>query len=190
MRILVAFGSKRGGTEGIARIIGNTLADWDVEVEVTTPEMAGPLTDYDAAIIGGSLYAGRWNGHVARFVKRNADQLRTMPVWLFSSGPLSDVAVRESIPPTRRVQSLARLIGARGHATFGGRLARDARGFLATAMARKAAGDWRDSPQIRRWARGILRVLRQEREASLRPRVPSLPVSLSELATAPDTLVL
>lgn len=46
-------------------------------------------------------------------------------------------------------------VGAQGHATFGGRLARDARGFPASAMAKESAGDWRDAERIRAWAQGI-----------------------------------
>jgi hypothetical protein len=46
-------------------------------------------------------------------------------------------------------------IGARGHQTFGGRLAPDARGFPAAAMAKTRAGDWRNRDEIRRWAAEI-----------------------------------
>jgi hypothetical protein len=41
--------------------------------------------------------------------------LRTRPVWLFSSGPLSGSA-EEAIPPVPQVQELLERIGARGWA--------------------------------------------------------------------------
>jgi menaquinone-dependent protoporphyrinogen oxidase len=72
-------------------------------------------------------------------------------VWLFSSGPLNGSAA-EAIPPVPQVRELLERIGARGHVTFGGRLAADAKGFPASAMARANAGDWRDPAQIRGWA--------------------------------------
>jgi menaquinone-dependent protoporphyrinogen oxidase len=50
------------------------------------------------------------------------------------------------------VRELLERIGARGHVTFGGRLAADAKGFPASAMAKTHAGDWRDPDRIRGWA--------------------------------------
>ena len=55
--------------------------------------------------------------------------------------------------------------GARGHATFGGRLSPDASGFPASAMAKKQAGDWRDPAQVRAWALLIARQLQRETAA-------------------------
>ncbi len=59
------------------------------------------------------------------------------------------------IAPTGQVGALARQVGARGHETFGGRLAPDAPGLVARAMARTMAGDWRDPDQVDRWADAI-----------------------------------
>jgi menaquinone-dependent protoporphyrinogen oxidase len=50
--------------------------------------------------------------------------------------------------------------GARGHATFGGRRTPDARGFPASTMAKKHAGDWRDPDHVRDWTRTIAAQLR------------------------------
>lgn len=50
-------------------------------------------------------------------------------------------------------------VGAIGHATFGGRLAPDARGFPAAARAKRLAGDWRNESRIREWAREVARRL-------------------------------
>jgi menaquinone-dependent protoporphyrinogen oxidase len=47
-------------------------------------------------------------------------------------------------------------VGSRGHATFGGRLPADAKGFPASAMAKELSGDWRDAEQIRGWADEIV----------------------------------
>jgi hypothetical protein len=103
-------------------------------------------------ILGGALYANRWSAVARRFVNRHVDQLRKIPVWFFSSGPLDDSAEREEISPAPQAAVLAERVGARGHVTFGGRLAPDARGFPASAMARKNSGDWRNPERIRAWA--------------------------------------
>jgi menaquinone-dependent protoporphyrinogen oxidase len=64
-------------------------------------------------------------------------------------------------------------VGARGHCTFGGRLAPDARGFPASAMARTRAGDWRNQEQIREWAIEVARALSST--GPLRPSRPGEP---------------
>src|SRR5690242_12350452 len=102
MRVLVAYASKRGGTEGIAEMIGNTLAGRGIDAEPRAVEDLKSLAGYDAAIVGGALYAMRWMRPARKFVKRNAVALRAMPVWLFSSGPLDATATEKEIPPVRQ----------------------------------------------------------------------------------------
>ena len=46
-------------------------------------------------------------------------------------------------------------LGARGQVTFGGRLEPSVRGFPASAMAKKTAGDWRDRDHVHSWASGV-----------------------------------
>ncbi len=152
MRVLVAHGSKMGGTAGIAETVGETLREAGLAVEVRAAAEVRDLRPYDAVVVGGALYAGRWHRAARRLVKGNAKALRERPVWLFSSGPLDDSASEREIPPVRQVQALMDGIGARGHWTFGGRLPSDAKGFPASAMAKRNAGDWRDSGQVRAWA--------------------------------------
>ena len=45
-------------------------------------------------------------------------------------------------------------VGAKGHITLGGRLPADAKGFPASAMAKKMAGDWRNLEEARAWGQG------------------------------------
>jgi menaquinone-dependent protoporphyrinogen oxidase len=160
MRVLVVYGSKRAGTFGIADMIGDALTEAGVEAEVRPGNHRADVATYDAVIVGGALYSGRWHRHARRFVKRHTNALRTRPVWLFSSGPLDDSASTTEIPPIPQVQQLINRIGARGHVTFGGRLLPDASGFPARAMAKTKAGDWRDPPRIRAWATAVAAELR------------------------------
>jgi menaquinone-dependent protoporphyrinogen oxidase len=155
MRILITWGSKRGGTEGIARLIGEVLEEKGFTVELLPPGQAARARGFDAAIVGGALYANRWHASARRFVNRREQDLRRVPVWFFSSGPLDDSAQQSDIPPVKQVSVLMERVGAQGHMTFGGRLARDARGFPASAMARTHAGDWRQPERIRAWAHGV-----------------------------------
>ncbi|HEX5753991.1 MAG TPA: flavodoxin domain-containing protein [Archangium sp.] len=152
MRVLVTWGSKHGGTEGIARILGDALERHGFDVEVTSVGKVSRLDTFDAVIVGGALYANRWPSNVRWFVGRHLSRLRQVPVWFFSSGPLDDSAEHQDIPATRQVGVLAERVGARGHITFGGRLERDAKGFPASAMAKEHSGDWRNPEHIRAWA--------------------------------------
>ena len=92
-------------------------------------------------------------------VSRNVRALRRIPVWLFSSGPLDASADSGSMPPVKDVAVLMDRVGAVGHATFGGRLAADAKGFPASAMAQNRSGDWRNPGRIHAWAAEIAAAL-------------------------------
>lgn len=152
MRVLVTFGSERGGTEDIAHWVADELRERGLDVALHAAEDVSTLEGFDAVVVGGALYANLWPRPVRRFVRRNVRALRRVPVFFFSSGPLDDSATKRDIPPPGPVAVLMERVGALGHATFGGRLEPDAKGFPASAMAANMSGDWRDETQIRAWA--------------------------------------
>jgi menaquinone-dependent protoporphyrinogen oxidase len=159
MRVLVTWASKRGGTEGIARAVSEVLQANGFEVVAASVEDVGSIAGFDAVIVGGALYANRWPAAGRRFVSRHVRELRNVPVWFFSSGPLHNSADVTNIPPTPQVIVLAERVGAKGHVTFGGRLEPDAKGFPASAMAKNHAGDWRNLGRIRDWASEVAKEL-------------------------------
>ena len=175
MRVLVTWSSKHGGTEGIGRMVAEALGQRGIEV-VATPASADPdVEGFDGVIVGGAIYANRWAAGARRFVRRHLAQLRRVPVWFFSSGPLDESADRENIPPTTQVAVLAERVGARGDVTFGGRLDPGVKGFPARAMAEKMSGDWRNPSRIRDWAEAVAEEL---------PRAtPGTPVEHPERST-------
>jgi len=162
MRVLVTYGSTRGGTEGLAAMVADGLRDEGIAVDLLSPGKVKKLDEYDAVVVGGALYATRWHRKARRFVRRHAGELRQHPTFFFSSGPLDDSASRREIPPVGQVETLMERVGAHDHATFGGRLAPDAKGFPASAMAKKHSGDWRDRAQVQTWATSIAARLRHE----------------------------
>lgn len=155
-RFLVAYGSTRGGTAGLAAMIAAALTEEGCAADVRVARDVSTLAGVDAVIVAGALYAHRWHRHARRFVRRHQAELVRLPVWLVSSGPLDDSAAQQDIPPTPQVQKLLSRTGARGHVTIGGRLSRDARGFPASAMAKTRAGDWRDPAHVRRWVHSVV----------------------------------
>ena len=148
MRVLVAYGSKMGGTRGLAEMLGADLTDLGHEVDVRPAKEVADVGPYEAAIVGGALYYFiSWHKDARAFVKRHYKALQQKPVWLFSSGPLDESATEKDIPPIKSVRKAIDQIGARGHVTFGGRL-KEKQGSL-------PVGDWRDSDHVRSWAEEV-----------------------------------
>lgn len=183
MRVLVTWGSERGGTEGIARIVAEELVRRGLDVTAAPAHEARVRaldgSAFDAVVVGGALYANRWHRRALGFVARNVRELRRVPLWLFSSGPLDASADGEAVEPTRDVAALMDRTGAIAHVTFGGRLAPDAKGFPASAMAKEHAGDWRNPERVRAWAGRIADALPDARP---RPAVEPPARSWSRLA--------
>lgn len=166
MRVLVTYGSKRGGTAGVGQMLGQAFSAQGLQVDVRPAAEVESVEGYDAVIVGGALYIGRWHRDARQFIKRHAQALQRMPVWLFSSGPLDDSASHTELPPVPQVQHAMEWIGARDHRTFGGRLLPDAQGFIASMIAKGRSGDWRDPWRIHDWAVEIAGQLRAEQAPS------------------------
>lgn len=151
-QVLVAHGSKRRTTAGLADMVAETLRSRGLEVDVLPAGRVRDVTPYDAVIVGGALRRGRWPRDARRFVRHHEKALATRLVWLFSSGPLDGSADQGDIEPVRQVRRTLGRIGARGHVTFGGALSEDTTGVAAWHMDQQVAGDWRDPDHVGRWA--------------------------------------
>jgi menaquinone-dependent protoporphyrinogen oxidase len=87
--------------------------------------------------------------------------MRTMPVWLFSTGPVGD-PLKPEAPPVD-VAPMLELSGAQEHRLFGGRLDRHHLGFAEKAMVSMvgaADGDYRPWDEIEAWAGEIATTLK------------------------------
>ena len=151
--VLVAYATKMAGTRDIATAIGEQLTAAGMSATVSDAHDVTTLDEFDAAVVGSALYAGRWRPEAVTLLTKYAKSGQQIPIWLFQSGPCGADAADE-VPVPRRVQHVADAIGARKPVTFGGRLEpATARGFLARRMAiGPMAGDFRDFDRIRRWA--------------------------------------
>lgn len=155
-KVLVAYASKMGATAEIAEAIGAELRAHGHQVDVSDVTSVGSIEPYDAVVLGSAIYIRRWRPEAVRFLRRNAGQLGSRPVWLFHSGPVGpDKDQAQDLPPA--VRRLAEEIGAEPAVTFAGRLERDtAKGFLARRLATgNLAGDSRDWDRIRTWSAEI-----------------------------------
>jgi Flavodoxin domain len=82
-RVLVSVASKHGSTTEIGEVIGHTLQDKGLGVDIVPPAVVDSLADYDAVILGSAVYLGRWLSPAQDFVVRFHDELSRRPVWLF-----------------------------------------------------------------------------------------------------------
>ena len=169
MRVLVTWGTRLGGTEAIARIIREVLEQEGFEVVLARASELKEIRGYQAAIIGGAVHANRCHRDIRRIVARNVSELRCMPVWLFSSGPVEQPAERFA-PPPPQVAALMTRLGARGHATFEGRSRPDVKSNPGSVAARRHVREWRDPEQIGGWALDLARQLRKAAPFIVRER--------------------
>ncbi|WP_109000678.1 flavodoxin domain-containing protein [Streptomyces rishiriensis] len=154
--VLVTYGTTNGSTAEIAEAVADVLRKAGLTVESTPARSVAGVERYDAVVVGGALYAGRWHKDARRFVRRNRVPLAERPVWFFSSGPLDASASERDIPPVRGVRRAMDRMGVRDHVTFGGRLEEGARGRMAGMILRSGkGGDFRDFGAIETWAQAV-----------------------------------
>lgn len=59
--VLVAYATKSGSTARIAEIIAEALREQGLQAEVRPAREVLKPAGYDAVVLGGALYAGRWH---------------------------------------------------------------------------------------------------------------------------------
>jgi len=164
MTVLVAAASRHGGTLGIAEAVAAGLCDAGLSAHLvrltdsdTDPDPGG----YEAVVLGSAVYGAHWLVEAVRWADDHAAALRARPVWLFSSGPVTDgplPAERDAV----LVEGMVAELGARGHRLFAGRLERASLSpqELAVVTAFRVADvDARDLDAARAWGRQIAATL-------------------------------
>ncbi|MEV5909109.1 flavodoxin domain-containing protein [Streptomyces chartreusis] len=162
-KVLVAYGTTNGSTARIAEAVADVLRKDGLAVDTLPARSVPSVAPYDAVVIGGGLYAGRWHKDARRFVRRHGRALTERPLWLFSSGPLDATASERDIPPVPGVKKAMARLDARDHVTFGGCLEEGAKGWVAGMILRSGkGGDFRDFTAIEAWAERVAAELRNE----------------------------
>jgi menaquinone-dependent protoporphyrinogen oxidase len=183
-RVLVAFASRHGSTQGIAERIGRVLERHGLEVTVQPAAEVHDIGGYQAFVIGSAAYVFHWLKEASGFVRRHRSTLANQPVWLFSSGPVgSDTVdakgndVRTGAEP-KEFAEFREAIHPRDEHIFWGAYDPDAEpiglveklGKMLTPKAARGAipaGDFRDWPEIEAWSEGIARELAQPAGAAV-----------------------
>lgn len=186
-KVLVVYGSRHGGTKGIAERIGEVLQSEGLEASVAPADQAQDVGGADAVVVGSGVYMGSWLNEPLEFMKRHRAELAARPLWLFSSGPLPGSTkeapdadpVTNALGPTegpgsggrKKVEELSAATNPREHHVFLGafdpsdppkamseRLVR----MMPAAKGLLPAGDFRDWDNVEAWAREIAGALKPE----------------------------
>jgi menaquinone-dependent protoporphyrinogen oxidase len=137
-RVLVVYGSRHGGTKGIAERIGEVLRTRGIDAAVTSAELCDDrdVNAADAFVVGSGVYMGSWLKEPLAFIERYEETLAARPLWLFSSGPLPgsskdthvDDPIENALGPTdgpgsggrKKVEALVSIVQPRDHRVFQG----------------------------------------------------------------------
>ena len=182
--VQIVYGSRHGGTRGIAERIGEVLTSEGLRVEVADAGEASVIPDAAALVVGSGVYMGSWLKEPLEFLQRNEASIATRPLWLFSSGPLLGSTAKptgggpleDALGPTegpgsggrKAIEAISAATHPRDHHVFFGafdpkdppkamseRLVR----MMPMAKGVLPAGDFRDWEAIEAWAHEIAAAL-------------------------------
>jgi menaquinone-dependent protoporphyrinogen oxidase len=177
MRVLIAYASRYGATQGIAERIAATLRRQGLEATVESARQAGDPAGYDVAIIGSAIYMFHWMKPAKNFVQRNSKSLANRPVWLFSSGPLGNKPQNDQgrdlceILEPKEIAVFKGTVNPREHRVFFGAMDGSKLGFWHRLIYKLPAnrdgalfpnGDFRNWDEIDAWASSIAGTLKAQ----------------------------
>lgn len=159
-KILVAYATRYGSTQGVAEQIATTLREQGLEVDLMRLHEVKSLADYSAVVMGAPLYMFRWHKDALHFLSRNRDALLKMPVAIFALGPWHDEEKDWQEVRGQLDKELKRFPWLQPQAIeiFGGKFDPEALTFphnLIPALKNMPACDIRDWDKIRAWAIGL-----------------------------------
>jgi menaquinone-dependent protoporphyrinogen oxidase len=142
-RTLVAYASKHGSTQEVARWIGSYLRDAGHDVDVRDAATVTDIDPYDAVILGGSLYMGRWHADARAFLQRHRAAIAEHPLAVFALGPLT-LEEGQVAGSRRQLRKALTHLGVRPQfaAVFGGVVDPEKLRFPFSRMAQADARDW------------------------------------------------
>ena len=152
--VLIAYASKHGTTREVADSIAVTLRELGLDVELQRADRVHDLARFDAVLVGGGLYMGRWHADARRLLKRYRTALARKPFAVFALGPdsLEEAKVADSRTQLERALAATPELKPTAVAIFGGALKPESWRF---PFNRLPASDARDWDAIDSWARNV-----------------------------------
>lgn len=155
--VVVAYATKHESTREVAEAIAARLREQGLRPELRPAREVEDVGGYDAVVLGGALYIGRWHRDARRFLARHRRALTSVPLAVFAMGPqtLTDDGVAESRAQLDRALRRFPELEPAEIAIFGGVI--DPR-RLRFPLNRVPATDARDWDAIRAWADRVARL--------------------------------
>ena len=142
IRVIVVYGTRWGGTIGVAHKIADGLKGAGFEVNVANARANVPrVADYDFIVVGSGIRADQWTKETLAFLKKNAIELRKKKTAMFVSCSMAErteTIVREKARETYLPKVVERF-GLRpvSYGFFGGYMnMKKSHGFLADLVVR------------------------------------------------------
>ncbi|MEI6292046.1 MAG: flavodoxin domain-containing protein [Methanomicrobiales archaeon] len=159
MQILVAFATRKGSTGEIASAIGKELEGGGQQVKVSLLKDTSSPEGYDAAVLGAPVYTGHIDDDLRKFVDRNKNGLKNIPVAAFAVG-LAPVDHKIGSPEDleKQLRTLASPVKLVAITVFAGKLDTAQHSFMTKTMIslmKAPTGDFRDWDVIREWAKSL-----------------------------------
>jgi menaquinone-dependent protoporphyrinogen oxidase len=161
MAILVTYASKHGTTQEIAERITFKLRQLGKTAEVRPIHSVESLADFEAVMLGSAIYYGSWLKEATEFVRHHREALSSLPIWLFSVGPLGS-EVKDAEEQPKELAEFRSILPLRGHQLFFGALNRNQLSFaerMVVKAVRAPEGDFRDWKAVEDWAATVAREL-------------------------------
>src|ERR1035437_2829749 len=149
--VLVAYATKRGSTREVAADVARVIRQSGAEVEISPAREVKKLDRYQAVVLGGALYMGRWHKDARRMLKRHRPELASLPLAVFALGPkeITPEAIEKAGAALARALAEVPEVHPFSTAIFGGVI--DSK-RLHFPFSRMPAGDARDWNAIQDWA--------------------------------------
>lgn len=167
-RVLIAYASAAGSTAEVAEAIGQELRDLGADVEVRAAKELKDLSAYKAVIVGTGIRMGKLFSDATKFVEKNQNTLRQVPVALF----VVCMTMKDDTEESRRtvtayLDPLREMVEPVEVGLFAGALDYSRLRFPWSQLMKAAKnevpeGDFRDWAAIRAWARRAHSRLTQE----------------------------
>ena len=143
-RVLIVYASRKGSTREVAEAIADRLEADGLRTVVQPASDRVDVSAFDAVVVGGALYMGRWHRDARRFLHRHRQVLGTVPVAVFAMGPgtMDDHAVAGSLAQLERALASVREISPVAVAVFGGVIDPARLQFPFNRMPPSDARDW------------------------------------------------
>lgn len=161
--VLIAYATKHGSTQEVAKAIGDIFASHGYDVDVLPTSSVEQVVGYQAVILGSAVRFGNWLGDMLTFARKHEANLRKTPTAVFSVHALNlDESENARKQREAYLDQLHTLIQPVSEAFFAGKIDMEkltlSEKLLAKAV-KTPVTDLRDWGKIKAWAEEMVRVL-------------------------------